>query len=226
MFRVGIVMYYVGVASTIYHDYLMRSLRPCPGGQRYCIPSGGLFDHITSAQYFCELFMWAGFALASGFAMNGWFIFGISLVNLVPRSAANHAWYLAKFDGYGDLGRAKLIPLSLVKRARKRKKSKVLLLFFSLLVCLHLQRRTKATKAASSVHYILPAASAAACAADAPDVVAVVISMPSKRPRTPSTGQCPVYPGRLVLKVPLTLFFKSLLSSCRLGPPDFGMCPL
>ena len=54
--------------------------------------------------------MWAGFALASGLAMNGWFIFGISLVNLVPRSAANHAWYLAKFDGYGDLGRAKLIP--------------------------------------------------------------------------------------------------------------------
>lgn len=109
-FRLGIAIYYTFLACTIYHDYLMRELRPCPNGERYCIPTGGLYDYVTSAQYLCELCMWFGFAMASGFRVNGLFILCVSLVNLVPRSIANHEWYLSKFDSYEALGRARLVP--------------------------------------------------------------------------------------------------------------------
>jgi|TARA_B110000090_G_scaffold130658_1_gene144047 hypothetical protein len=108
-FRVGICMYYSGFISTIYHDHLMRTLRPCEGGARYCIPHGGLFEYVTMGAYLSELWCWLGFAIAS-FGPNGAFIFLVSLVNLVPRSHATHSWYLNKFPEYQELGRARLVP--------------------------------------------------------------------------------------------------------------------
>ena len=108
-FRIGIFMYYTGLCSTVYHDHLMRTLRPCADGARYCIPRGGLFDYVTMGAYFSELWCWLGFAIAS-WGPNGAFIFLVSLVNLVPRSVATHTWYLEKFPEYESLGRARLVP--------------------------------------------------------------------------------------------------------------------
>jgi 3-oxo-5-alpha-steroid 4-dehydrogenase 1 len=108
-FRLGLLMYYTGFVSIIYHDYLMRNLRPCPNGQRYCIPHGGLFEYVTMGSYLSELWCWLGFAIASS-GPNGAFIFLVSLVNLVPRSHATHQWYLEKFPEYESLGRARLVP--------------------------------------------------------------------------------------------------------------------
>ena len=108
-FKVGIFMYYTGLVSIIYHDHLMRTLRPCPDGERYCIPRGGLFDYVTMGAYLSELWCWLGFAIAS-WGPNGAFIFLVSLVNLVPRSHATHQWYLDKFPEYQSLNRARLIP--------------------------------------------------------------------------------------------------------------------
>merc|ERR1719199_2023178 len=61
-FRVGIALYYAGFALTIYHDHLMRELRPCPDGARYCIPHGGLYEYVTMGGYTSELLAWLGFA--------------------------------------------------------------------------------------------------------------------------------------------------------------------
>ena len=108
-FRVGIALYYAGFALTIYHDHLMRELRPCPGGARYCIPHGGLYEYVTMGGYTSELLAWLGFAIAS-WGPNGLFIFLVSLGNLVPRAATSHKWYLDTFPEYAALGRAKLIP--------------------------------------------------------------------------------------------------------------------
>lgn len=109
-FRVGVFMYYTGLISIVYHDSLMRNLRPCPDGARYCIPRGGLFEYVTMGHYLSELWGWLGFAIAS-WGPNGAFIFLVSLVNLVPRSAATHQWYLDKFgDEYLQLQRARLVP--------------------------------------------------------------------------------------------------------------------
>merc|ERR1712039_383967 len=95
-FVTGIVVYFTGFAALLYHDYIMRNLRPCPNGQRYCIPHGGLFEYATQAVYFCELWSWLGFALISC-GPNGAFILVVSVVNLVPRAITSHQWYLSKF---------------------------------------------------------------------------------------------------------------------------------
>ena len=108
-FRVGIALYYAGFALTIYHDHLMRELRPCPGGERYCIPHGGLYEYVTMGGYTCELLAWFGFAIAS-WGPNGLFIFLVSVGNLVPRAATSHQWYLNTFPEYAKLGRARLLP--------------------------------------------------------------------------------------------------------------------
>jgi len=106
-FIIGAVLYYSGLAMTIYHDHLMRTLRDGPG-PRYRIPRGGLFDYATCGHYFSELWMWFGFAVMS-WGPNGAFIFTVSLFNLVPRAVTTHAWYLEKF-GSEYPSRAYLIP--------------------------------------------------------------------------------------------------------------------
>eukprot|EP00940_MAST-03C_sp_MAST-3C-sp2_P001374 g1374.t1 len=109
-FVLSAATYYFGLGLVVYHDHLLRNLRPCPNGERYCIPHGGLFDYATCAQYTAELLMWFGFwAMSAG--PNGAFIFAISVANLVPRAHSTHMWYLEKFgDAYASLGRDRLIP--------------------------------------------------------------------------------------------------------------------
>lgn len=103
-------LYYGSFFMIVWHDHILRSLRPCPGGRRYCLPHEGLFVYATSAQYLVELTAWFGFWMMS-YGPNGAFIFFISLVNLIPRAYSTHLWYLDRFgDEYASLGRARLIP--------------------------------------------------------------------------------------------------------------------
>ena len=104
----GLFMYYTGLAMIVWHDSLLRSLR-YPGAPRYSIPRGGLFDYATSAQYFCELWAWTGFAILS-WGPNGLFILLVSVGNLVPRAARTHDWYLKKFGDEYPASRARLVP--------------------------------------------------------------------------------------------------------------------
>ena len=109
-FIVGFLMYFVGLILIIWHDTILRNLRPCPNDVRYCIPKEGLFQYCTNAQYLSELLAWSGFALMT-FGPNGLFILLVSLVNLVPRSAMTHQWYINKFGNeYEMLQRYKLVP--------------------------------------------------------------------------------------------------------------------
>ena len=109
-FFIAAATYYCGLGLTIWHDHILRNLRPCPSGQRYCVPHGALFEWITSAQYFSELVAWLGFWMMSC-GPNGAFIFFVSLANLIPRSHSTHDWYLERFgDEYEDLGRYRLVP--------------------------------------------------------------------------------------------------------------------
>lgn len=109
-FQIGIALYYTGLGLVVWHDHIMRALRPCPGGARYCIPRGGLYEYATMAGYTSELVAWLGFAIAS-WGPNGAFILAVSVGNLVPRAAASHQWYLNEFGGeYAALGRARLVP--------------------------------------------------------------------------------------------------------------------
>lgn len=110
-FRIGLLVYASGFAMTVYHDHILRTLRPLnpePSAPRYFIPYGGLFDYATCAHYGVELWTFLGFWLLSG-GPNGLFILVVSIVNLVPRAAQTTLWYQDKFgDEYPD--RAHIIP--------------------------------------------------------------------------------------------------------------------
>jgi len=104
----GGLLYAVGLALLVWHDALLRSLRPANADAtnakgkavaRYSIPRGGLFEYVTSAQYLCELVAWLGFALLQG-SPNGLYILLVSTFNLVPRAVRTHAWYLQTFPDY------------------------------------------------------------------------------------------------------------------------------
>ena len=77
--------------------------RPAPparaGGVRYKIPRGGLFNLVSSPNYFGEIAEWCGWALAAwsvpglGFAL-------FTIANLVPRAHANRAMVHREFPDY------------------------------------------------------------------------------------------------------------------------------
>jgi len=110
MFVAGVIFYYSGLYQTVQHDTIIRNLRPCPSGERYCIPLDGFFSEVICAQYFAELWAWFGFTLLSC-GPNGLFILLVSTVNLLPRSVATHTWYAAKFgEDFTKLGLKYLLP--------------------------------------------------------------------------------------------------------------------
>lgn len=108
-FLVGIVMYEFGFWATVHSEWVMRNLRR-PGAPRYSIPRGGLFEYVTSAQYFGELTAFLGLTLST-WSLPSFAIFLISTFNLVPRAFQNHEWYLTKFgEEYARLNRRVIVP--------------------------------------------------------------------------------------------------------------------
>jgi protein-S-isoprenylcysteine O-methyltransferase Ste14 len=88
-------------------DTILRNLRK-PGETGYKIPQGGMFRWISAPNYFGELTIWTGWAIAT------WSLAGLSFAvftaaNLVPRALTNHKWYLDKFPDYPAKRRA-IIP--------------------------------------------------------------------------------------------------------------------
>ena len=89
-------------------DPLLRALRE-PGETGYKVPTGGLFEYVSGANYLCEMIEWAGFALACRTPAAQ--IFAACVIfNLAPRALSHHAWYREKFgDAYPSQRRA-LVP--------------------------------------------------------------------------------------------------------------------
>ena len=70
-----------------------------PGETGYKIPSGFLFDKVSSPNLYGELIEWLGFVIiAPSLASLSFWVW--SLANLVPRARDHHKWYLKKFDNY------------------------------------------------------------------------------------------------------------------------------
>lgn len=106
-FIVGTLLFFGGMLVNWQSDYIVRHLRR-PGDTNHYLPKGGMFDYVTSANYFGELVEWCGFALltwsASG-ALFAWWTFA----NLVPR--ANTIWHKYKAMFGPEVGhRKRIIP--------------------------------------------------------------------------------------------------------------------
>jgi len=94
-FVIGSFLFFIGMAINWHSDYIIRHLRKGNDTKHY-LPSGGLFDYVTSASYFGEIIEWCGFAIltwsASG-AVFAWWTFA----NLVPRANTVYHKYQKMF---------------------------------------------------------------------------------------------------------------------------------
>ena len=106
-FITGTILFFAGMWINWQSDYIVRHLRK-PGDTNHYLPKGGMFNYVTSANYFGELVEWCGFAIltwsASG-ALFAWWTFA----NLVPR--ANTIWHKYKAMFGKEVGsRKRIIP--------------------------------------------------------------------------------------------------------------------
>jgi len=97
-FLCGIVIFFVGFYINQQSDDILRNLRK-PGEGDYKIPKGGMFEYVSSANFFGEMVEWFGYAIASGTLAALTFAIW-TFCNLLPRGIHHHIWYKKKFDDY------------------------------------------------------------------------------------------------------------------------------
>ena len=107
-FLLGAALFLGGWVGNLHADTVLMRLRR-PGDTGYHIPRGGLFRWVTSANYFAELVMWAGWAVAT-WSAAGLTFFLFCVANLAPRAAQHHRWYLAHFGAQYPAERRRLLP--------------------------------------------------------------------------------------------------------------------
>ena len=105
-FWLGIVLFFMGMYTHMKADHTIRNLRK-PGDTNHYLPKGGLFDYVTSANYFGELLEWTGFAIL---LCNpaAWMFVWWTAANLVPRAHAINKKYRAEF-GNEQVGKRKCV---------------------------------------------------------------------------------------------------------------------
>ncbi|KAL0490000.1 3-oxo-5-alpha-steroid 4-dehydrogenase [Acrasis kona] len=77
--------------------------------QKYFVPTGGLYNYVSSANYLSEIIEWIGFAIATNHCASIMFAFWTAS-NLIPRAVSIHNWYLEKFPGKIPKHRKAVIP--------------------------------------------------------------------------------------------------------------------
>ena len=107
-FWLGIVLFFMGMYTHMKADDTIRNLRK-PGDTNHYLPKGGLFDYVTSANYFGELLEWTGFAIL---LCNpaAWMFVWWTAANLVPRAHAINKKYRAEFGNEQVGKRKRVIP--------------------------------------------------------------------------------------------------------------------
>jgi protein-S-isoprenylcysteine O-methyltransferase Ste14 len=106
-FIIGLVLFIVGFIINRQADNSLRQLRR-PDTCDYKISNSGLFRFISCPNYFGEIMIWSGWAVATwslpGLAFAIW-----TFANLSPRAWAHHLWYRKHFTDYPPERKA-LIP--------------------------------------------------------------------------------------------------------------------
>lgn len=91
----GTVIFLSGYFINVQSDSIIGNLRK-PGDTRHYLPHGGLYNKVTSANYFGEIIEWCGFALLTwswaGVVFAWW-----TFANLVPRAASINRHYKVEF---------------------------------------------------------------------------------------------------------------------------------
>nr|XP_061778756.1 3-oxo-5-alpha-steroid 4-dehydrogenase 2-like isoform X4 [Nerophis lumbriciformis] len=88
--RIGLLLFYTGMAINIHSDYSLRNLRK-PGEAIYKVPTGGFFEYVSAANYFGEILEWFGYAVATwGLPSFSFAVFTACFIG--PRAIYHHRW--------------------------------------------------------------------------------------------------------------------------------------
>ncbi len=107
-FWLGLAIFFFGMYTHMRADHTIRNLRK-PGDTRHYLPTGGLFDLVTSANYLGELLEWTGFAIMLA-NPAAWMFVWWTAANLVPRAHAINRRYREEFGEALVAGRKRIIP--------------------------------------------------------------------------------------------------------------------
>lgn len=95
-FITGTIVFFIGFGINLHSDHIIRNLRK-PGDTAHYLPSGGMYNYVTSANYLGEIMEWIGFAILTWSAAGT--IFAIwTFANLVPRANTIYKRYKAEFE--------------------------------------------------------------------------------------------------------------------------------
>lgn len=94
-FITGTAIFFAGFIINIHSDSIIRNLRK-PGDTRHYLPKGGLYNYVTSANYFGEILEWSGFAVLT-WSLSGAVFALWTFANLVPRANTIYKKYKEEF---------------------------------------------------------------------------------------------------------------------------------
>lgn len=95
-FIIGTCIFLFGFYVNLRSDYIIRHLRKDENDTKHYLPSGFLFEYVTSANYLGELLEWLGFAILT-WSLPGLVFFWWTFANLVPRAHNIYKRYQAEF---------------------------------------------------------------------------------------------------------------------------------
>lgn len=107
-FWVGLIIFLLGMYTHMRADHIIRNLRR-PGDTNHYLPTGGMFDYVTSANYLGELVEWTGFAILLA-NPAAWMFVWWTAANLVPRAHAINRKYRQEFGTEAVGKRKRVIP--------------------------------------------------------------------------------------------------------------------
>lgn len=105
-FIIGTIIFFTGMFINLHSDHIIRNLRQ-PGDTKHYLPKGGMYNYVTSANYFGEIVEWAGWALLT-WSWAGFVFFWFTCANLVPRSNSIYNKYKQEFADEFNAHRPKL----------------------------------------------------------------------------------------------------------------------
>ena len=106
-FMAGLSVFFLGMYINRSSDEIIRGLRK-PGDTRHYLPRGGMYNYVTSANYFGEIVEWLGWAILT-WSAAGLVFFWFTCANLVPRSNSIYRKYQEEFPEEFDKTRLKRI---------------------------------------------------------------------------------------------------------------------
>lgn len=95
-FIIGVIIFLFGFIVNLRSDYIIRHLRKSDEDTNHYLPSGFMFNYVTSANYLGELLEWLGFAIFT-WSLSGFVFFIWTFANLVPRANSLYKRYKEEF---------------------------------------------------------------------------------------------------------------------------------